>query len=97
MMNDTRGKGVGSRLAVATSDLPDGWRLERRSAKSCVWIDDRGKRYKSSKDVEAAMQKRGLWKGAGYQSVTATETDTASEYEPSPVKKPRTDKEPGPR
>ena len=40
MMNDTRGKGVGSRLAVATSDLPDGWRLERRSAKSCVWIDD---------------------------------------------------------
>ena len=54
--------------------VPSGWRIERQSAKSCVWFDDRRKRYKSSKQVEAALRERGLH---GLPSETETETDTA--------------------
>ena len=95
-LNEQIGSGVGSRLSASiNTDLPSGWRIERQSAKSCVWFDDRGKQYKSSKQVEAALRERGLH---GLPSETETETETASEYAPSPVKKPRTvSPPPGPR
>ena len=85
-LNELRGSGLGSRMAVSARNLPSGWRFERRSEKYCVWFDDQGKRYKSSRDVEAAMKERGLLVPP---SETETETDTGSEYEPSPTKKPR--------
>ena len=68
-------------MRVLESDLPAGWRFERKSDKYCVWTDDQGKRYKSSKDVEAALMKQ--------RGLAESEPDTASEYEPSPMKKPR--------
>ena len=79
-LNEQRGSGVGSRLSASVStDLPSGWRIEHQSPKSCVWFDDRGKRYiyiyKSSKQVEAALRERGLH---GFiPSETETETNTA--------------------
>lgn len=85
-LNELCGSGLGSRMAVSASNLPSGWRFERRSEKYCVWFDDQGKRYKSSKQVEAAMKERGL---LALPSETEAETDTGSEYEPSPTKKPR--------
>ena len=39
-LNLQRGSGLGSRMAASPSKLPDGWRFERRSAKSCVWSQD---------------------------------------------------------
>ena len=74
-LNEQRGSSVGSRLSASVStDLPSGWRIECQSAKSCVWFDDRGKRYESSKQVEAMLMERGLH---GLPSETETETDTA--------------------
>ena len=95
-LNEQRGSGLGSRMAVSSTDLPEGWRFERRSDKYCVWFDDRGNRYKSAKQVEAALRERGLLHSC-IPSETETETDTASEYEPSPVKRPRGQDHQGPR
>lgn len=72
-------------MRVLESDLPEGWRFERKSERYCVWFDDQGRRYKSSKEVEAALMKQGCLAASDYE----TEPETASEYEPSPAKKPR--------
>ena len=94
-LSELRGTGHGSRMVVSASDLPEGWRFERRSAKYCVWFDDLGNRYKSAAQVEVALRERGFLRSA-IASETETET-SASEYEPSPVKKPRLPDEPAPR
>ena len=95
-LNELRGAGLGSRMLVPAIDLPDGWRFERRSDRYCVWFDDRGNRYKSVKEVEDALRDRGLMR-RDLASETETETDTGSEYEPSPIKIPRSEDQPGPR
>lgn len=82
--------GYASRFRVGEGDLPPGWRRERRGHKYTVWHDDRGNRYKSSVEVERVLRERGLLCD---DSEDGTETETGgetSEYEPSPVKKPRT-------
>ena len=80
-----RGSGSGSRLMVSEVDLPEGWRFERRSKKSCVWFDENGRRYKSSKEVWKALRERGLLPMS--ETETEAEIDTVSEYVPSPEKK----------
>ena len=45
---------------TAKDDLPVGWRYERRSKKYSVWYDDKGRRYKSSTEVQAELRKQGL-------------------------------------
>lgn len=77
-VNTRLGRGVGSRLQVQQADLPDGWRVERASAKCCVWYDEKGRRYRTSTEVVNALRKRNL---------SETESETASEYNPSPLKK----------
>ena len=89
-LNAKRGRGAGSRMAVSTDELPEGWTFQRISPKRCVWIDDRGKRYKSSLAVRAALA-RSRVRESGVQSETLTETDTDSEYQPSPAKKQKRD------
>jgi len=89
-LHQQRGVGYSSRFRVSEDRLPPGWRRERKSSKYTVWYDDRGIRYKSSIEVERALKERGL---LGVTSEEETETDIGgdtSEYEPSPVKKPRT-------
>ena len=49
-LNAKRARGFGSRLLVLPEAFPDGWRLEKRSDKYCVWFDEKRKRYKSSKE-----------------------------------------------
>ena len=78
-LNELRGKGIGSRLQVSEVDLPEGWRFERRSAKYSVWYDEQGKQYRSSKDVKLALKRQRV----------NSESETASEYQPSPIKKPQ--------
>ena len=54
-----------------------------------MWYDENGKQYKSSVKVERVFRQRGL-----LARVSDTETETGgetSEYEPSPIKKPRID------
>ena len=77
-LNLQRGSGLGSRMAASPSKLPDGWRFERRSAKSCVWFDDRGNRYRSSKEVEEALRQRELLSETETETETETEIETAS-------------------
>ena len=55
-LHELRGLGYSSRFRVSGKDLPLGWRQERRSSKYTVWYDDKGKRYKSSREVELALQ-----------------------------------------
>ena len=84
----TRGVGYSSRFVVSKDRLPPGWRQERKGPKYTVWFDNKGNRYKSSTEVERAMRARGL------VSEDETETETGgetSEFEPSPVKKSRSD------
>ena len=57
-LNEQRGSGLESRMAVSPSDLPEGWRFERHSGKCCIWYDDRGKKYRSSKEVLVALRER---------------------------------------
>lgn len=85
-LNAKRGRGFGSRLLVPCEALPEGWRFEKHSDKYCVWFDENGQRYKSSKEVEAVLRERGIL-GTGDDTETETET---SEYEPSPEKRPKT-------
>ena len=87
-LNTLRGRGLGSRMMVSASDLPEGWRYERKSDKYCVWFDDKGRQYKSSKKVEAALREQGYLTASENETETETEPET-SEYELSPVKKPR--------
>ena len=90
-LHQKRGVGYSSRFRVSDDNLPPGWRCERKSAKYTVWFDDRGNRYKSSVEVERALKERGLHHRSQF-SDDETETETGgetSEYEPSPVKKPR--------
>ena len=94
-LNKLRGTGQGSRMVVSVGDLPEGWRFERRSDKFCVWFDDRGNRYKSAAQVEVASRERDFLRS---EMTSETETETsASEYELSPLKKPRLPDQPGPR
>lgn len=85
-LNAKRGVGFGSRFLVSAEDLPEGWQIEKHSDKFCVWFDDQGRRYKSSKEVQVALRERKPLRiderGSG------TDTD-ASEYAPSPVKQPK--------
>ena len=92
LLNEKRGTGQGSRSLVQESDLPEGWRYERHSDRYCVWFDEQGKCYKSSKEVQARLKELGLLSVPRVTlSETETETEeTASEYEPSPTKKSRT-------
>ena len=92
LLNEKRGTGQGSRSLVQESDLPEGWRYERHSGRYCVWYDEQGKRYKSSKEVQARLKELGLL-SVPHVTLSETETETeetASEYEPSPTKKSRT-------
>lgn len=77
--NATRGKGIRSRLLVSDDELPVGWRFERRSAKYGVWFDEHGRQYRSSKEVKLALRQRD----------NELETEASSDYQPSPLKKPR--------
>ena len=43
-------RGFGSCLLVLPEALLDSWQFEKRSDKYCVWFDEKGKRYKSSKE-----------------------------------------------
>ncbi len=90
-LNEERGSGLGSGLAVSTSNLPEGWRFERWSAKYCLWFDEKGNRYKSSKEVQKAILGKRVRLETDNPSETETETEaeTASEYECTPVKEPR--------
>lgn len=68
--------------------LPDGWCFEKHSDKYCVWFDEKGKRYKSSKEVEAALRECGVF---GTEDDTEAEIETeTSEYKMSPEKRPKT-------
>ena len=51
-LNLQRGSGLGSRMAASPSKLPDGWRFERRSAKSCVWSQDYDTTYPESRKLD---------------------------------------------
>jgi len=88
----SRGVGEGPQIPKGTAkdDLPAGWRYERRSEKYSVWYDDKGRRYKSSTEVQAELRKQGLL----LESETDTAEESLSEYEPSPVKKPRNELQP---
>lgn len=55
-----RGVGYSSRFRVSETRLPSGWRREQKSLKYTVWYDDKGKRYKSSVEVERVLKERGL-------------------------------------
>lgn len=88
-LHQKRGVGYSSRFRVSDS-LPPGWRREQKSSKYTVWYDDMGRRYKSSVEVERALKERNLLSDAS-EDETATETGgETSEYEASPVKRPRT-------
>lgn len=89
-LNAFRGKGLGSRMLVSGSDLPEGWTFERKSDRYCVWIDDKGRRYKSSKEVAAALKAREQASGSEYEVGTEIETEIdTSESDTSPLKRPR--------
>ena len=88
-LHQKRGIGYSSRFRVS-DNLPPGWRREQKSSKYTVWFDDLGNRYKSSVEVERALKERNLLSEAS-EDETATETGgETSEYEASPVKRPRT-------
>ena len=96
-LHKLRGLGYGSHFCVSTSDLPPGWTVERKSRKYMVWCDDAGKRYKSSREVELALEDLGhvatVNKHQAEEGAT-TETDIctegeSSEFESSPAKRPR--------
>ena len=72
-------------MSVSEDDLPEGWKFTRISSKHCTWIEAHGRQYKSSVDVKAALREQGILKA----SEIDTELETASEYQPSPLKKPR--------
>ena len=76
---------------VSATDLPLGWRMEKKSSKNTVWCDSDCTRYQSSIEVEEALRWRAFSQKLTLLSETETVTggETASEYEPSPVKKPR--------
>ena len=84
-LNLSRGRGPGSRLAIAQNALPEGWKCEHKSPKYLVWTDDQGKRYRSSMAVKLALKDRGFLTASESES----DLDTASEYNPSPLKKAR--------
>ena len=84
-LNALRGRGKGSRISVSKDDLPEGWKFKRLSSKYCIWTDPNGRRYRSSLDVKAALREQGIQSA----SEVDTELETASEYQPSPPKKPR--------
>ena len=89
-LHTKRGVGYSSRFSVPKERLPPGWRQEQKSPKYTVWYDDKGNRYKSSVELERALREQGLLTDV---SEVETETETGgetSEFEPSPVKKPRT-------
>ena len=69
----SRGVGEGSRIPKGTvkDDLPVGWWYDKRSKKYSVWYDDKGRRYKSSTEVQAELRKQGL--------LLESETDIAEE------------------
>ena len=73
------GSGVGSRMAVSTTNLLEGWHLntDRKNIASAL---HQGKR---SKQVEAALTERG-YNALPSEHETETETDTCFNYEPSP-------------
>ena len=75
---------------MTESALPPGWRQEKKSSKYTVWFDDKGNRYKSSSEVERAMRERGFLGVSEDETETETGGET-SEFEPSPVKKSRSD------
>lgn len=83
-LNQARGAGTGSRMGISENDLPPGWEFRRISPKYCVWLDPHGRKYRSSVVVRAALRDQGFLTGS------ETELDTASEYEPSPLKRPKT-------
>ena len=72
-------------MRVSEDYLPEGWKFKRISSKYCIWIDPHGRWYKSSMDVKATLREQGILSG----SEIDTELETASEYQPSPLKKPR--------
>ena len=87
--HETHGVGYASRFRVSKDNLPPGWRAEKKSSKCTVWFDEKGTYYRSSLDVERALRERELLLPS---DVSETETETGgetSEYEPSPVKRPR--------
>lgn len=75
---------------MTASELPAGWSCERKSKKCTLWYDDKGIQYRSSIAVEQELRKRYL---ISEYEATGTETvgETASEYDPSPVKTSRTE------
>ena len=80
-LNNMRGAGTGSRMIVSENDLPPGWEFRRASSKYSVWLDPQGRKYKSSVAVRAALRDQ------GFLTASETELDTASKYEPSPLKR----------
>ena len=98
-LHELRGTGYASRFLISASDLPPGWRQERRSSKYTVWYDDKGRRYKSSHKVERALRELPVAncnvgnEPAEHQAEGDTPTCTetggeTSEFEPSPAKRP---------
>lgn len=85
-LNTRRGLGFGSRLAVAQSSLPANWKCEQKSSKYLVWTDDQGKRYRSSMAVRQALKDKGILT-ASESERSECDFDTASDYNPSPMKK----------
>ena len=89
-LHEKCGVGYSSRFRIREGDLPPGWRQVQSSPKCTVWYDDKGKRYRTSLAVERAIREQGFLTDV---SETETEAETGgetSEFEPSPVKRPRT-------
>lgn len=63
-------------MLVSPEALPDGWSFDKHSDKYCVWFDEQGKCYKSSKEMETALRKSGP---LGTEEDSKTEAK-ASEY-----------------
>ena len=97
-LHQLRGLGYASRFRISPEDLPPGWRQEKKSSRFTVWYDDKGTKYKSSVEVQRALQLRDLASDRDVQTAiesggTTTESGCEStEFEISPLKMPpRTD------
>lgn len=88
-LHKLRGTGYASRFRISATDLSPGWRQEQKSHKYTVWYDDKGKRYKSSEEVERAIRAREPQEPP--EACTTTDACETSEFEPSPVKRARGD------
>ena len=85
-LHELHGLGYSSRFHISESDLPPGWRVEKRSPKFTVWFDEKGNRYESSLDVQHALEN---FESSASEGERGGEScGEISEYEPYPVKSP---------